>query len=377
MTHDQSPSDVADALQSSLMALQWRQRKLGCAIYEPNEAVISVMHDVAEESPFHVVQMMFRQFQPSHVVVPAHTDPNILALMSGSAEVTDPDDFSTRKLRRLLISRMLTIDEATAAANPIGAGSLSCLLRIPGDLQVSRIRWFALTNYMAINLDSLAKLQIVPSTPSQAHPNPIVDKPNHNEPSLMMMLMKECKTTGGKALLQSWLLKPLAVEPDWQERVTQLALIDQQLRVLNSPLELAKMPSTDILITNTDLWGWRHLSVLEDLLENGNKIAGLCEDVDVMELGEWHDLLVERIDMAASRRQQRLVFHRGLDANYDALNEVHDRLDDILVFYVLLIGAPALGRGGKRSRSDHSRLARAQRCVLSADGVPDRAGRWT
>ena len=190
---------------------------------------------------------------------------------------------------------------------------------------------------MRITGEGLESLQI--TNKEVIHPNVNFAQSPHSL-SLVRIYEHHCKTNGGRELLKSWMQRPLAVEAELEERWNQVDwllriepdVIDRIQSVLSSSTSFKYSKNRNkASVLNGILAGVKAVAMFKHLLND----TLLDREINLDSLNEIQHLIIQIVNLKASKSEGRVVFQRGVSLKLDELYEVFDRLEDILVMLLL------------------------------------------
>ncbi|RIB15967.1 muts domain V-domain-containing protein [Gigaspora rosea] len=380
-------SDTQDGrVDKVIMAVNLRNRKLGCAYYNVVTSKLYLMDDVAESPPYDMVNLLRFQVSPSITLVSSRADDAFIqtlqtedgsTLIPSTVEIRPGSEFIYASAKTKLFSirlgdqrHVLSHAEASKQETYLHLSSIVNLesietvccagalinyisrAKITGasseDLQVGvlGIEQFSLNKFLHINADTLSSLQIFED---ESHPNMHMQAKSKEGLSLFGIL-NNTRTVLGKYLLKQWFLRP----------TLDLAVLDERHRTIECFLQPDNLDISGQFTTCL-----KHIKNIPKIIENMNgrlnikdwqsllqyafyclKIRNLVQELHrseniqiftriketfiVSDLKDIGSYINDVIDFDESVKEGRIVVKPHVDEELDHMKRTYDGLDDFL-----------------------------------------------
>ncbi|TPX68056.1 hypothetical protein SpCBS45565_g03372 [Spizellomyces sp. 'palustris'] len=237
-----------------VMAVTYKNGKIGAAYYSVMDSKLYLMEDMEEDISFEITRLLRYQVQPSVIVTNARADDAFLEVLSAQdgslppceIEIRPSTDFVYQTAKNKLCSIQIPaagqhLDDCTsnphsedyesftrkrvemflflesivsldsvemvgcagALLNYITKARLTGSLEADAEIELLSVEQFSLNQYMHVNADTLCSLQIFQN---EAHPSMHCKK--GKEGFSLFGIMDTTKTPMGRALLRQWFLRP-------------------------------------------------------------------------------------------------------------------------------------------------------------------------
>jgi DNA mismatch repair protein MSH5 len=216
-------------MSQTILSVSFKHHQLGASYYSLDDATLHLSEDITENETFELIGALIFQVKPTLILVHAKIDERLLEFLQNQAtvELRPSNEFnSLQGKQKLLSTRALDQDftdeeyyfylssivnlECMEMMASCGA-LLSYLSRVnltgeinQAPLSLDRIVSFNLNDYVHINSDTLAALQIFNE---ESHPN--MHNNRLKQGLSLYGILNHTKTHLGNQLLKRWLLFPL------------------------------------------------------------------------------------------------------------------------------------------------------------------------
>ncbi|BFZ65463.1 chaperone ATPase hsp78 [Saitoella coloradoensis] len=263
--------DWDGTLDETIMALDYRDRKIGCCYLNAIEGKLWMMEDMEESAPWDLVEALRFHVQPSTILLSSRMDESLLDKLEGLAAPANPapssssesatpgtestgfaldirpaTEFAYQTARSRLISLRVGTEEGPRidfAGAEEGNGQREGLMRLAGwvdvdskvtvgcvgaviayfarrrliggihgddefaRVSVNAISMFSMNDYMLVNADTICSLQIFED---ESHPNfHMQGRGGRGKEGLSLFgIMNSTRTPQGSVLLHRWFLRP-------------------------------------------------------------------------------------------------------------------------------------------------------------------------
>ncbi|CAA7258834.1 unnamed protein product [Cyclocybe aegerita] len=417
---DEEVSEPSEKTQQTCLAALCSHGSLGCAYYDPNTRVLSLLEDTQDTLHFDLTQMLLEQVNADVVLTSTRSDDEFIDALNGHMEGKDSlfqirpcKDFaaSKGKSRLLSLSRFATLASddhvlppssdtgsdssrdrphnaydfmrsrrevtgdptakrwnasvrlsnfASVDSAPLCMASVGALLDHivrerastdfdddgVGSLDICDIEILSLDQVMQINADALLSLQVFEN---ESHASVHSDKTK--EGLSLFGILNNTKTTLGRTLLRTWLLRPslsLQVIRDRldavgcfvrPENLSSASLLRTHLKGLKNIPRIMGLMRTG----KSKLVDWQglvkftyHATMLRDSLSELHEASGidvvkkLIRALDTATFKELGSRINEIIDWEESSTNERVCVRPHIDEDLDNRKHVYHGIDSIL-----------------------------------------------
>ncbi|KND00198.1 MutS family protein MSH5 [Spizellomyces punctatus DAOM BR117] len=237
-----------------VMAVTYKNGKIGAAYYSVMDSKLYLMEDMEEDISFEITRLLRYQVQPSVIVTNARADDAFLEVLTAQDGALPPceleirpstdfvyqtaknklcsiqipaagqhlddrtstprsedhESFTRKRVEMFLfLESIVSLDSvemvgcAGALLNYITKARLTGSLEADAEIELLSVEQFSLNQYMHVNADTLCSLQIFQN---EAHPSMHCKK--GKEGFSLFGIMDTTKTPMGRALLRQWFLRP-------------------------------------------------------------------------------------------------------------------------------------------------------------------------
>ncbi|EIW81045.1 hypothetical protein CONPUDRAFT_90104 [Coniophora puteana RWD-64-598 SS2] len=392
-----------------------RHGRISCAYYHPTESIIYVLEDTQESRQFDNINMVLDQCQPDVVLTSSQSDDDLISLLQGRMEASagifqirphkefvahrgrerflslkflselehiecnlqsdDSDNSAPRNAYEFMKQRSAnTIDPTMARWNaairmanfasveksPLCMASIGALLdflvreRAAGDLDDAGIEGLDVRNVMAMNLDgfmqinadALYSLQVFEN---ESHASIHSDKTK--EGLSLFGILDTTRTTLGRALMRTWLLRPSlstnviearhnAVEclmyPQNLPVVSGIAVHLQGIKDIPRVLRTLKAGKAVASDWQKLMKFTYHSAIIRDALVELSRselvdiIGRLTEALDIGSYKELGNIINNTIDWEESSFAGRVCVRSHIDEELDQRKRVYHGIDSVL-----------------------------------------------
>ncbi|GES81967.1 MutS family protein MSH5 [Rhizophagus clarus] len=369
-----------------IMAVNHRNRKLGCAYYNLETSKLYLMEDIDETFPYDLLNLLRFQILPTVIIANSNADDDFIEILktqddSISVEpeliirpsteflytsaktkllsvhfgeynhVTSKFESSKREtyLQLSCIVNMESVETICCAGALISYISRAKITEgMPEDqpIEISQIEQFSLKRFLHINADALCSLQIFED---ESHPNMHMQSRSKEGLSLFGIL-NNTRTLSGKQLLKQWFLRP----------TLDLSIIDERHRTIECFLQTDNLEYSGQLVSylkniknipkiidnikgNLNIKDWQSLlqfafycleirNIVREVNHNGNiqiftKVMETLIVDDLKDIGSYINVV---IDFDESVKENRVVVKAHIDEELDHMKRTYDGLDDFL-----------------------------------------------
>lgn len=147
-TPDEPVDNGNEPKTNCLIALSYRDRKLGCAVVRGRDLL--VMEELPESRPFQLVDLLIMQFMPSALLLPSRMDEELMAKFEPDARQIRPThEFTVNAAATKMRQNGIMVSEELSKRYPLSfgcIGPLLCMLckQADGILQIDNVEWFSL-----------------------------------------------------------------------------------------------------------------------------------------------------------------------------------------------------------------------------------------
>ncbi|PKC07226.1 hypothetical protein RhiirA5_500820 [Rhizophagus irregularis] len=368
-----------------IMAVNHRNRKLGCAYYNLETSKLYLMEDIDETFPYDLLNLLRYQILPTVIIANSNADDDFIEIlkMQDDSISVEPELiirpsteflYTSAKMRLLSVrfgeynhvtsnlesSKRETYLQLSCVVNMESVETICCagalisyISRakitegIPEDqpLDISEIEQFSLKRFLHINSDALCSLQIFED---ESHPNMHM-RARSKEGLSLFGILNNTRTTSGKQLLKQWFLRP----------TLDLDIIDERHRTIECFLQTDNLENSEQLVSclkniknipkiidnmkgNLNIKDWQSLlqfafyclkirNIVRELNHSENiqiftKIKETFIVADLKDIGSY----INVIDFDESVKENRIVVKSHIDEELDHMKRTYDGLDDFL-----------------------------------------------
>ncbi|KAJ3150451.1 MutS protein msh5 [Geranomyces michiganensis] len=378
---------VGDGTDMIVMAVTYKNRKVGAAYYNVDTSKLYLMQDMEDDHHLEIIRLLKFQVAPSIIITSARSDDYLMSVINEhdetlprfEVEVRPSTDFLYQAARGRLLSLRIGSDTlaghvqggarhsksemlcslesivslenremvgcAGALLSYITKARLTGAIMEHGNMEVSSVEHFSLNQFMHINADAMWSLQIFQDA---AHPN--IHSKRSKEGLSLYGILNNTKTPLGRILLKQWLMRPCMDIAMIEERHAAVGFFlrpeiryeTDQLRaclthIKNIPRILARM-KTNITIPEWEVllkFAFHALKIRTTIHDFGahkevplfHRVAETFTGDELKQIGH---IITNMVDFDSSHSEARFVVKPHVDDELDEMKRTYHGLDDLL-----------------------------------------------
>ncbi|KAJ3149151.1 MutS protein msh5 [Geranomyces variabilis] len=379
-------SGVEGVSDTIVMAVTYKNRKVGAAYYSVESSKLYLMQDMEDDNHFEIIRLLKFQVAPSIIITSARSDDLLMSVINEQdealprfeVEVRPSTDFLYQGARSRLLSLRVASDTPTTHArggkhsktemlcylesvvslesremvgcagallNYITKARLTGAIMEHGNMEVSSVEHFSLIQFMHINADAMWSLQIFQDA---AHPN--IHSKQSKEGLSLYGILNHAKTPLGRVLLKQWMMRPCMDITVIEERHAAVGFFlrpeiryeTDQLRafmthIKNIPRIMARM-KTHITIPEWEVllkFAFHALKIHAMINDFGAHheiplFQRVAETFTGDELKQIGHIITNMVDFDSSLSEARFVVKPHVDDELDEMKRTYHGLDDLL-----------------------------------------------
>ncbi|CAG8445606.1 11405_t:CDS:10, partial [Scutellospora calospora] len=337
-------SDTKDGrVEKIIMAVNLRNRKLGCAYYNFTTSKLYLMEDVAESPPYDMVNLLRFQVSPSIILVSSRADDAFIqALQAEDGSIPIPSTVEIRPGSEFIYASAKTklfsirLGDQKHVSSHADTNKQEIYLHLSSIVNVESIETVCCAGAL-ISYISRAKITGILSEDQQvgkqistyqcryvkSHPNMHMQAKAKEGLSLFGIL-NNTRTVLGKYLLKQWFLRP----------TLDLTILDERHRTIECFLQPDNLDISGQFTTCL-----RHIKNIPKIIENMNgrlnikdwqSLLQIRETFIISDLKDIGSYINDVIDFDESVKESRIVVKPHVDEELDHMKRTYDGLDDFL-----------------------------------------------
>ncbi|CAG8583268.1 1562_t:CDS:10 [Funneliformis caledonium] len=378
----QNDEETDQEVEKVIMAINHKQRKLGCAYYNLETCKLYLMEDMEESPPYDLVNLLRYQILPSVIITNSCADDDFIEVLKAQDDsipfetelvIRPSSEFLYVSAKTKLLSIRLGLQnhvnsiiesdkremylKLSSILNMESVETICCAgaligyisrTELTGGLQVevAGIEQFSLKRFLHINADALCSLQIFED---ESHPNMHMQAKSKEGLSLFGIL-NNTRTSLGKKMFKQWFLRPtldLTVIGERQHTIEHflkpgnLEYAEQLVSCLKNIKNIPRIIHN--MKRNMKVKDWQSLLQfafyclkIRNIVRESNQsenipiFTKIRETFVVSDLKNIGSYINDVVDFDESVEENRIVIKPHIDEKLDYMKRTYDGLNELL-----------------------------------------------